>query len=319
MPTIDLNALMLFHEIATAGSLARASVRCGVPKATLSRQLRALEEQLELVLVKRNARGVMLTEAGKAILEHCERIRTEVASVTDLASETHSEPTGTLRISMPFGFGGAVVTRVIACFARQYPLVKLEIMATNNPVDLGESAYDVAIHVGRVGNPNLPSRLLAELERGLYASPEFIARSGKPNSIEDLANFDWVLLDTHLRDGAWPVEAGNANSPRVRALVSEIGVAFQLALEGVGISILPVAMCTAEVAAGRLQRLLPELSLPPTQAYASYVERRHQPARLNAFLEVLRAEFSNYSRAKSVPETEHRIPSLALPARPHTT
>lgn len=289
---IDLNALMLFYVAASEGSLARASAATGVPKATLSRKLRALEAQLELVLLKRGAQGITLTDAGESIMRHCEQINRQVEETRDIATEIMSEPSGVIRISMPQGFGGAIVSRVIARVARQYPRLRQEIHITNDPINLSDAPYDVAIYVGKIGNENLPSRVLAELERGFFASPEFCSGNGIPQSAEELVNFDRVLLATHLGKEIWPAGACNPDHPNVRGVVSDTSVLFQLAVQGMGIAVLPAVMCNGELQAGKLVRLLPQVQLPPALAYVSYPAHRYQSARLRVFLDVLREEFN---------------------------
>ena len=111
--------------MANQESIRRASAALRIPNATVSRKLRSLEQDLGTALLKRNVRGMVLTEAGTALYEHCERIMGEVRDVSLTLSEMQSELSGLIRVSLPFGFGTDWVAGVLAEFAAKYPLVEL--------------------------------------------------------------------------------------------------------------------------------------------------------------------------------------------------
>ncbi len=290
---VDPNSLMLFYNVVSAGSLAKASDIIGIPKSTISRKLRLLESQLQVVLLKRGAQGIKLTEAGEAIMSHCQRIHCEVQLTEEIASEIMSEPTGKLRISMPRAFGAMAISRVIARVGNRFPRLTQEIFVTNDPINVGTDPFDIAIQVGHLGNDNVPSRLLTKLEHGFYASPEFLKDRPLPKTERDLANFPRILLSQYVGGHElWPEGLDDPDDPYLRATVSDVSTTMQLVTFGMGVSILPVKFCDALVERGELVRLLPDFPLPSFSAYASYLEHRHQPARLRAFMDALVEEFS---------------------------
>lgn len=289
---VDPNALMLFYEVVSAGSLARASDVIGIPKSTISRKLRALENQLQVVLLKRGAQGIKLTEAGEAIMSHCHRIRCEVEMTEEVANEITSEPSGKLRITMPRAFGSMAISRVIARVGKRFPRLTQEIFVTNDPINIGDDPYDIAIQVGQLGNDNLPSRFLAKLEHGFYASPEFLQDRPMPVTEHDLAEFPRIMLGGHVGDKKmWPCGMDSVSDPQMRVVVSDVSTAMELTMFGMGIAILPTKSCEQAVARSELVRLLPEFPLPSYSAYASYLEHRYQPAKLRAFMDALVEEF----------------------------
>ena len=145
---IDLNGLVLFHELANSTSLRQAAARLHVPTATVSRKLRDLEREIGAVLFKRGPRRMTLTDAGAALFEHSERIVAEVAAAHNAVSQMQTEPRGSIRVSLPHGFGTQLVSVAIARFALAYPHVDLVIQATNRMVDVTVEPFDVAINVG---------------------------------------------------------------------------------------------------------------------------------------------------------------------------
>ena len=287
---IDLNLLMLFLEIVNAGSISQASVRLQSPKATLSRKLRQLEEQVGAVLLKRGPHTRELTDVGRALLYHCERIAADASVASRIAAEMQSHLSGAMHISIPFGLGNTWISRALTQFALQHADVKLTIDVTNRWVDVSEEPYDVAIYIGRVRNEHLPVRMLAELPRGLYASPAYIERAGAPRSPSDLLKHDCIALETQINDGLWTLPDPDDGSPvrlSPRMTVNDVVVAREMALAGLGLVMLTHALCEAEVGARKLVRLLPDHPIPPVPMVATFLERRHMPLRTRAFIDLL--------------------------------
>lgn len=283
---LDLNLLTLYPQIVSAGSISRATERLQIPKATLSRKLRRLEGQIGAVLLKRGPRGMEMTEVGRALLLHCERIATTVLDVSQIASEMQSLVRGTVRVSMPFGLNKTWISEAMATFALRHPEVNLVVHATNRWVDVIDEQYDVAIYIGRAKNLDIPTRRLAELPRGLYASPQYCERRGTPHAPADLLHHDCIALETQLGDGLWRLNgASDSHCALVpRMVMTDIVLAREMATAGVGIAMLTHVICEHEVRAGRLRRVLPNWRIPPVVIAAMFPERRHVPARVRAFL-----------------------------------
>ncbi|HVY80350.1 MAG TPA: LysR family transcriptional regulator [Steroidobacteraceae bacterium] len=290
VPQLDLNLLMLFLEIVNAGSISQAATRLATPKATLSRKLRQLEQQVGAVLLKRGPHRLELTEIGQALLQHCQRIAAEAADASVVASEMQSQLRGTMRICIPFGLASTWISAALARFALEYPDVRLTIHVTNSWVDVSEEPYDVAIYIGRVRNEHLPVRRLAELPRGIYASPKYCERRGSPKRPEELLQHDCIALESQLQDKLWTFDApdgGRSVTVTPRMTVSDIIAAREMAVAGIGFAMLTHAVCESEVQSGRLVRVLPDWHIPPVAISATFLERRHMPLRIRAFIDML--------------------------------
>ena len=232
---------------------------------------------------------MVLTEAGAALYEHCERIMGEVRDASLALSEMQSELRGCIRISLPFGFGTDWVASVLAQFALKYPHLELFIQATHKWVDVSKESFDLAISVGRVYNENLPAARLGELTRGVYASPEFCRIHGTPNEPADLVDFAYIPTELQIDDGFWSFKRGgktvSAAPPRIT--VTDVGVARHMALAGLGYAILPNMICNQLCRDGRLQRVLSDWEVPPLLVTATYVERRYMPRRVRLLLDFI--------------------------------
>jgi DNA-binding transcriptional LysR family regulator len=287
--TLDLNLLMLFPAIVSAGSITRATFRLQVPKATLSRKLRELERQIGAVLLKRGPRGLEMTEVGRALHHHCERIAETALDASQIAAEMQSLVQGTVRVSVPFGLSKTWVTEAMSDFALRHPDVRLVVHVTNRWVDVSEEPYDVAIHIGQAKNLDIPTRRLAELPRGLYASPEYCARRGVPLAPMDLVHHDCIVLENQVADGLWNLsgERGHELTICPRMTTTDIVLAREMAVAGVGIAMLTHVMSEPEIRCGQLRRILPDFNIPPVVIAAMFAERRYVPARIRMFVDVM--------------------------------
>jgi DNA-binding transcriptional LysR family regulator len=287
--TLDLNLLMLFPAIVSAGSITRATSRLRVPKATLSRKLRELERQIGAVLLKRGPRGLEMTEVGRALHHHCERIAETAFDASQIAAEMQSLVRGTVRVSVPFGLSKTWVSEAMSDFALRHPDVRLVVHVTNRWVDVSEEPYDVAIHIGQAKNLDIPTRRLAELPRGLYASPEYCARRGIPLAPQDLMRHDCIVLENQVADGLWNLGGAHGNELTIspRMTTTDVVLAREMAVAGVGIAMLTHVVSEAEIRHGHLRRILPDLYIPPVVIAAMFAERRYVPARIRMFVDVM--------------------------------
>ncbi len=285
---LDLNLLMMFLDIVNAGSISQTAVRVHMPKATLSRKLRQLEQQIGAVLLKRGPHKLEMTEVGQALYQHCERIAEEAADASSIAAEMQSQLKGAMRVSIPFGIGNTWITQALARFALSYPDVKLTIHVKNGWVDVSEEPYDIAIHIGRVHNEHLPVRRLADLPRGVYASPAYLERHGVPAAPADLLRHECIVLETQLADGLWTFNtAAGVETLTPRMTSSDVVVVREMVTAGLGCAILTHPLTAPDVQCGRLVRVLPEWRIPPVPVVAMFLERRHMPQRIRAFIELI--------------------------------
>jgi len=287
--SLDLNLLALFFQVVNAGSISRAAVRLSVPKATLSRKLRQLEEQVGAVLLKRGPQRLEVTDIGRALHEHCERITAIATDASQVVSEMQSGVRGNIRVALPFGLANTALSRGMVQFARRYPEVRIYAQVCNRWVDVSEESYDVAIHIGTVRNPDLPMRRLASMPRGFFATPDYCARRGVPAMQADLLSHDCIAMESQIQDGLWRVTADDGSVEPVvpHFSTTDIVLAREMALAGMGIAMLTHALAAEDVRAGRLVRVLPDVALPPVSISAVYLERRYLPLRIRAFIDMM--------------------------------
>lgn len=287
---LDLNTLRLFCEVAEAGSMTRASEQLRISKSTISRRLDQLEQHFGALLLKRGAKGLALTEIGSVLYEQVQCLVSEIEEIGVNAAELQAGLSGSLRVSIPVDFGVGWISRAIAGFVLRYPEVNVEVEVNSREVNPRDDPYDLTIQLGPLKESNLIYRRLATITRGVYVSPEYLRRRGTPRAVEDFALHDCVTTDQQRQNGVWTFRNQIKHQfieVQGKVVVNNIAVARELAIDGVGLSMLPNVMCRNDVKSGRLVRVLTAWESPPVEATALILSRTRVPARTRAFLDYL--------------------------------
>lgn len=287
-----LQGIHLFVEVAKTRNFGRAAETLGVPKSTLSRQIAELERAVGVRLLNRTTRKVELTDAGHLYFERCQRI-------IDAAQVAHEElqnlaetPSGLLRVNMPSDFGTGFLTEVFTAFSDRYPEVSFYLdQASPEHASRVFHSCDIAVEIGeRPGSTHI-ARQLGALYGYLYASPTYLSRHGEPRHPEDLARHQCLAYRAeNSRAWRWPLSRGDALmeiTPHSRFSINSMTMMHGLILQGAGIGVLArVNSVQADLASGRLLRILPEWHAGPYPVYA-VTESRLLPAKTRIFIEFL--------------------------------
>ena len=289
-----LNDMALFVEVAQARSFRGAAAATGVPNSTLSRRIGALEKAIGLRLLHRTTRKVELTEAGQLYYERSRRIVDEARIAHEQLGAMLAQPSGVLRASLPVDFATLYMAPLVAEFARRYPGITFDFDLTPRRVDLVAEPFDIAIRMGEQGDSNLIARLLARLSVQAYASPGYLQRSGVPQHPSDLSRHECLGF---AKAAAWELQRGQESvqvAVSGRVMANSVGMFRRLATLDMGVVLLPEQIVAEDVAAGRLQRVLPDWQGKPTPVYA-LTETRLLPAKVQRFIEFLQERLGRTS------------------------
>lgn len=292
--TRDLNDMILFIAVIDAGSFTLAADRLNIPKANLSRKISRLEERLGVTLLERTTRSQHITEAGKKYLEHCRRIYLEVDLAEASIAEILNKVEGHLRIGVSVGMGHEVLKPVIGKFMHQYPKINLQLNLLNRRVDLIEEGFDLVLRIGTLEDSRLIAKRLGQISRKIYVSPDYLKRCGTITSIEQLDQYDFLLMSNVHSDGRVALNFGKQQQEfRVtpKMLVNDFLILKQMAIEGVGIAVIPDYMCHQEVQNGALIPLFEDWGMPDVDVYALYPKHRLNIPKVKAFLEYTQKVF----------------------------
>ena len=294
MEQLNPNDLLIYARVADAGSFSKAAERLGLPKSTVSRRIALLEEQLGERLMVRSTRRSTFTEFGLQLLENARQVAAEVDAVAALRERRQVEPTGRLRVSMPSEIASLLLENMLVTYATTYPGVALELDLSPRRVDLLAEGFDIALRIGNLpDDATLVARKLASMSNSLYASPDYLALHGEPQTPEELVHhkgalilrsnneyLGWTLLKGKARwDGA-PQCAFAANSP---------GLLVRMASAGCGIVGVHDRFAATRLKSGELRRVLPQWSLPSDPAWAVFAGRKLLPTKTRAFIDMLQA------------------------------
>ena len=292
----DLNDLAYFAKVVEAGGFAAAGRLLGIPKSRLSRRIAELETRLGARLLQRTTRTLTLTTLGERYLVHCQALLREAESAAETAASLSSEPRGPLRVSCPVALAQDYLPDVVTRFLQRYPQVQLEMVLVNRRVDVVNEGLDVALRVRDVDDvePGLIVRRLRQASGVLVAAPDFLVgrQLDTPEALLGVPLLGALELDrrVHLRM-VGPNGQRRELVLEARLGIDDFSVRKTAALAGLGYTMLPLLYCEAELAEGRLQRLLPDWSLPGGHLQAAYAHRRGQLPAVRAWLEHLEDSF----------------------------
>lgn len=293
---VDLNELALFLQVARLGSFAQAGKALGMPASTVSRQVQNIEHQLGVRLMQRSTRRLVLTEAGKLLVQRCEAHFSAIGDVTREVLDGVGVVSGTLRIATPSDFFDWFPLSWIREFRATHPKVRLEIFAQDALVDVIGDGIDIAFRAGKLENSRLIAILLTTTSVFLVASAAYLSLRGTPRSPEDLALHDGLTLrcspgQSHRE---WRVEGPDGEvrlEVQSRFSASAMGLLRDAAVEGLGIALLPEMLIRDELDAGLLQRVLPAYGQPSVSLSLLYPSRQQVQKSVSAFVEFAVAKF----------------------------
>ena len=284
----DLNEIVVFANVVSAGSFAAAARSLDIPRSTVSRKVADLEERLGARLLQRTTRKLSLTDVGRAYYRHAERVVAEVEEAELSITRLQDVPRGLLRITAPLNFDH--LGPLVAAFLSLYPEVQIKMICTDRTVDLIQEGCDVAIRAGRLADSALIARRLGTLESFVVASPAFLEAGGAPAIPADLAHFDCLVFGAGTERSAWRLSRAGEEiqvSVRVRYMVNDFEMLRAAAVAGLGISIVPAHLAASDLREGRLIRVLQGWSSRDAPIHAVYPSSRHLSPTLRAFLEHL--------------------------------
>jgi DNA-binding transcriptional LysR family regulator len=245
---MDLNALIDFNLVATHGGFGRASRASRRSKATLSRRVADLEEQLGVRLIERSAKGLELTEAGLQLLSRTDGPMSEVVDAFASAREGGGKVSGKLRVAAPVLFSQLAMGRICADFRTLYPDVTVEVVAEDRIVNLVEEQFDVAIRPNPRVDSTLVGRSFAKDRLVVVAAPSV----PKPRSSKKPVRVSAVV--NMFRDGdTWVLDGGSLAVEPVPVLrLSSMLMLRDAAIAGAGVTLVPQSIVWKQLRSGEL-------------------------------------------------------------------
>ena len=275
----DLNDLLFFAAVVEHRSFSAAARLLGVPKSRVSRRVAVLEERLGVRLIERSTRRINITEVGQQVYKHARAAIEEADAIEDAVSRIRSEPRGLVRISCPFGLQEIISPRLPA-FLIAHPLLRLQVITTNRRVDLIEEGVDIAVRVREKldMDEDVQVKKIGSSKKILVVAPELLVRLRPPTRPGDLARFPLLHQQEQLGASAWTLVNGAGEHETIefepRLSAGDLQILVGAAEAGLGIALLPLAICKAELGSGRLVQVLAEWGTPNGIVHLVFTSRR---------------------------------------------
>ncbi|MGU3522719.1 LysR family transcriptional regulator [Enterobacteriaceae bacterium C23F] len=290
----NIQDLLSFMVVARERSFTRAAAQLGVSQSALSHAMRNLEARLGVRLLTRTTRNVSPTDAGEKLLmrlgPQLQQMEDELLSLHEL----RDKPAGNIRLTAGEHAMQAVLWPALRPFLQRYPDIHVEVTVDNGLTDIVDGRFDAGIRLGeQVAKDMIAVKIAPEMRMAVVASPDYLARSGTPDSPRELEHHRCINMRLPTRGGlyAWEFEQGS-QALRVRVegqlTLNTLPQRIDAARAGLGLAYVPEDTILEDITSGRLVRVLAEWCPPFDGYYLYYPGRRQHTAAFSLLIEALR-------------------------------
>ena len=293
---MDWDKLRIFHAVADAGSLTHAGDVLHLSQSAVSRQIRALEESLGTTLFHRHARGLILTEQGELLFEATSSMSRKLDSASARIRDSEENVFGELKVTATVGFGTLWLAPRLVKLYEKYPDLRIDLLLEERVLDLPMREADVAIRMKEPSQSDLIRRRLLNIRMRLYASPDYIAAHGAPESLADLSNHRLICQkpdQPQVAAGARLVQELMSQNVGSTLTVNNYFGVLQGVLHNLGIGVLPDYLVQDSP---DLVQVLPDTESADVPVFLAYPEELRQSKRVAAFKDFVQDEIISYRK-----------------------
>ncbi len=280
---MELSDVAAFVKVVQAGSFTQAARLLEAPKSTVSAKVAGLEKRLGVTLLHRTTRQLRVTEDGELFFNACAKALAEIGAAELSISTKQETPKGRLVVTGPVDFGG-VLAIFLKSFLAKYPGINVDLILSNRFIDLVGENVDIAIRAGNLKDSSLVAKRLGAMKGGIFASPGYLKIAGEPKQPRDLGKHTCIKFsgkdEWHLENRARKVSV----KVEGRTTVDQLLAIKDMALNGLGICLLPTFFCRTEVAKGVLIPVLSDWFEAPTPISIVYPGEKFQHPKTRLFI-----------------------------------
>jgi len=280
----------VFGRIVELGSFIAVARERKLSAMMISKYIAQLERELGVSLLNRTTRQISLTEAGERFYRQSKSIMEDLSGLEEQTRELGHTVKGMLRIVAPIDFGSTQLVPIVAAYQAIYPDVKVSLVLDNGMVNLAAGNFDCAIRVTDMPEVSLVARKITETPLCLFASPDYLSRQGRPQTIDDLKQHQCLHYLNTPHGDYWVFNQGK----RVRKIRLEwcfgcnnsraLGEAATL---GLGVVQAPELFLRHLIESGAVEEILPAMRPDYIPIYATYLQRKFIPSKLSTFVNFL--------------------------------
>jgi len=294
---MDWDRLRVFHAVAEAGSITHAGETLHLSQSAVSRQIQSLELAMGATLFHRHPRGLLLTSEGEILFEATQEITAQLNASAVRLRDNREGVHGPLRVTTTLGFGVKWLTPRLPKLLELHPGLSIELLLTEEIVDLPMRDADVAIRMRAPKQADVIGRRLWTMRTGLYAARDYLDRRGMPEAADDLAGHDLIVFSDKAQQRTSDIDWLNRESEAGHILRARLRVSTQFAVleavrHGVGIGVMPDYLSEGS---DSLVRVLPDLQGPEIEPHLVYASEMKSSKRVAVFKSFLMDELARVS------------------------
>ncbi len=303
----DMNDFAYFAAVVRYGGFSAAGRVLGLPKSKLSRHINALEDRLGVRLIERTVHRFRVTEIGQSLYVYCENMIREAERATKAVADVNGEPQGTIRLSVPTGLLEGSLGAIFPEFLLLHPKIQLQILATDQRVDIINDRLDLAIRaqLTEESDAELTMRVLSKVDLILVANKDMAGRLPKGEGIESLEGVPTVSFTSGMAEwrevDVWdftgPDGALHRHEHRPRMSCRSVPAVLEAIHAGVGVGLLPDIVCAEGLRHGTLVRLLPDYQMSQATIYLVFTASRGLPTAVRTLVDFLVERFRTFNVA----------------------
>ncbi|MFJ4457031.1 LysR family transcriptional regulator [Pseudomonas sp. NPDC089392] len=287
-----LELLRTFVRVSEVSSFTLAAESLGLPRSTVSEQVKALERMLGTQLFNRTTRRVQATQDGALLYERSKDLLSGMDEIESLFSADDAELAGRLRIDLPTMMARRVIIPALPQFLQRFPRLQVELSCTDRQVDLLREGFDCVMRIGALHDLDVVARPVGQLSMRNCASPAYLARYGVPHTLQDLAEHQLVHYVRTLGARSAGFEYLQGGELQYQAMAGVVTVnnaeAYSAAcLAGLGLIQVPAVGVAEHLQRGELVSVLEAWQAPAMPVSLLYARQRHVPRRVQAFMQWL--------------------------------
>ena len=293
----QLKSMVVFAQVVEQGNLTAAAKHIGLSRAVVSYHIKKLESQLGVKLLNRSTRSIALTEAGAEYYQSCRIIAEQATTANRQIENIKNEPEGLLKITCPVNVGLNMVVPALNEFRRLYPKIELDVMLTDEVVNIMQEGIDLAIRGAPLPDSGLQAIKLSTLPTCLCGSPDYFKKHGRPTSPVDLEQHEWVIYK--LTSGAIELSKGSRSySVAVKGSISTNNAAARTAfiVGGHGLGKIPFYDAWPRVQSGLLEIILDDYELKDIAIYGVFPPGTTSSKKLRLLIDYLKDYFVKIER-----------------------
>ena len=305
----DFEGLAIFAKVVEIRSFAGAAAELKLSKATVSKAVSRIEARLGTRLINRTSRRFALTDAGRQLTARAAHILAEGEAAEDAALAQATVPRGLLRLAAPMSFGVLHVASLLPDFLAAYPEVSVDLHLSDAMVDLIGEGFDAAIRIAVLPDSSLVVRRLCEMPRYLVGSPAYLKKHGRPKHPLHLAQHRCIGYSYTTTSETWRFTKGGKSAtvrPSGPLRVNNGDAMMPALIAGTGLGILPEFILRDAIAAGHLERLLADWSLPSGGVYWVTPPGGPRPKRVEVLGDFLFENLSRHMRGGALNRSSRR-------------